>query len=91
MQNLINVTNFLDEFLIAPKGHTPADIRKKIEHWLQVANCPEQFASNGTNAYEVSYKRRLARQNLRRLIKKYPAIANQIREERATNGQRESV
>lgn len=78
------VTEFLNEFLFPPKGHAPVDIKAKIEHWLEVANHPELFVTDG-NAYEAAYKRRLALNNLRRLIQRHPAIAQQIHEERASS------
>ena len=72
---------FMERYLSAPQGSSPEQIVARIRHWIHVANHPEQFVNGDTSRYAISAKRRSARQNLRRLLKSYPAIAEQVMQE----------
>jgi hypothetical protein len=79
------VAELLSAFLAprsGPKGNSPEQVKARIEHWIDVANNPEFFV-NDKNPFELTHRRRMARQNLRRLCKKYPMIAELVRRERA--------
>ncbi len=72
--------SFCEKFLQPAKGDSPEQIANRIRHWIEVCNRAEEFCQD-SSPYALSAKRRSARQNLRRLVKKHPLIAEQIRRE----------
>jgi hypothetical protein len=72
---------FTDMFLQPPKGNSPEQIAARIRHWVDVANAPEAFVAGDASPYAISAKRRSARQNLGRLLKRYPDVAKSIMQE----------
>lgn len=66
---------FLDKFLLPPKSDSAKATTERIRYWIDVANHPEQFVKDDLSPYAISAKRRTARQNLRRLLKKYGQVA----------------
>lgn len=71
------ITQFLSTFL-APKG-TPLE---RAEHWLAVAHNPQQFHPQA-DAYEIRHRRRMARQNLRRLLRNHPSLITALQAQTA--------
>ena len=67
------VEQFLSKFLTAPTGKSPNDLAGKVAHWVSVCNDPQQFYSNA-DAFELRYRRRNARQNIRRVLSKHPEL-----------------
>jgi hypothetical protein len=74
---MIIVSNpMLDDFLakyIVPKGHTPADIKARMLHFVEAIN-----ESNQSNGPKLAHRRKMAKQSLRRLIRRYPHLASQL-------------
>jgi hypothetical protein len=75
----------VQEFLQKYLTDIPKSIPDKIKHWLFVANSPEKVYPDA-DATVLARKRRNARNNVRRLAKKYarllPAIATELENER---------
>ena len=76
-----NIQQFLDTFLIPPKGKSPQEIRDRFKHWAEVYAHPEQFTKDH-NPHALAAKRKSARQCLRRLTERHPDIAKVLLEER---------
>lgn len=65
------VNEFVQKYIAKPKGSSsPVE---NVIHWISVANDPAQFHPQA-DAFELRYRRRLARQNVRRLLAKHPAL-----------------
>jgi hypothetical protein len=62
---------FIRKHLTPPTGSSPADIKARLFHWIQVANNPETFCED-QSPYALAAKRRSARQNVVRILKKHP-------------------
>ena len=83
-----DVDAFIKKFLRPPKSsaNSPDDVAARLRYWISVVNRPELFMKeDDPNPYAVSARRRTARQNLRRLLKKYPDVAAQVMREEDEN------
>lgn len=86
----MSVDKFIQLFLKPPppKSNSPVDVRAKLLHWIAVANTPEQFIPPNTppevSATVISNMRRKARQNIRRLAERHPAVKDQLIREKET-------
>jgi hypothetical protein len=78
---------FLQRYLQPPKGNSPEQVAARIRHWIRVANDPTSFVNGDTSSYAISAKRRTARQNIRRLLKNYPQVAEQVMRDDAMSEQ----
>lgn len=79
------VTDFLRRFLKPPIEKTPQAIKDKLLHWVEVANNPQDYAHDSSDARSVANLRRKARQNIRRIAIRHPEIASlMVREHEAT-------
>lgn len=72
---------FADKFLKPQKGDSPEDITARIRHWVDVVNHPEAFVTGDKSPHAISAKRRSGRQNLRRLLKRHPDVAEAMMQE----------
>jgi hypothetical protein len=74
----------VQEFLLKYLTKVPQSIPEKIKHWLFVANNPEKVYPDA-DATALARRRRNARNNVRRLVKKYamllPTIARELETE----------
>jgi hypothetical protein len=77
--------SFFDAFLKPPANYPGQSPKALIEHWVTVYNHPERF-SEDNNPRTLAKKRRNARQNLRRLLRKHPRIAESYRQEHLQYG-----
>ena len=75
------VNSFLEKFLRPSGGNSAGAVADRIRFWIGMANRPEDFVKGDPSPYAISAKRRTARQNLRRLLKKHPQVAAQIMRE----------
>ncbi|HWZ51875.1 MAG TPA: hypothetical protein VNW54_10475 [Granulicella sp.] len=78
----LDVTKLLNSFLTAPKGNSPAEIVVGMLHWADVCNHPELYANDDPHPLAISAKKRSARQNLKRLVDKYPHLVAQAQAQR---------
>jgi len=67
------VEQFLTQFLTPPKGTSHTTLAEKVKHWISVCNHPEQVYPKA-DVFELRYRRRNARQNVRRLLSKHPEL-----------------
>ena len=75
-----DVQEFLSAFLTPPPGDSPAAVKQKMLHWIEVANHPEQSSSD-QSPHAIAALRRNARQNLRRLAERNPAVMQELLKE----------
>lgn len=80
----VSVDTFVQTFVGPPKGNSPEQIAERIRHWVDVCNHPERYCQDAS-PYAISAKRRTARQNLRRMTRKHPHVAEQIMLESEAN------
>ena len=78
------IKDFTDKFLKLPKGDSPEQIAARIRHWVDVANTPEAFVEADTSPYAIRAKRRSALQNVRRLLKRHPDVAEAMMQQPGT-------
>jgi hypothetical protein len=68
----------IDSFFTAPQGNSPEEIIKRIQHWVGIANNPAASSPVDADKYAIAAKRRSARQNATRLMKRYPELTKQL-------------
>ena len=83
--NTTETQALLSHFITPPKGTSPAAIKDRILHWLDVSTNPQNHIMD-SSAYAVAARRKTARQNLRKLILKYPSLAAELKRERESEG-----
>ena len=69
-----SVEAFFSAFDTPPKGK---DILSKAQHWLAAFQSPEHFHPQATEIERQHY-RRLAKQNLRRLLNRHPELLSKL-------------
>lgn len=72
------VHSLISKFLAPTPGRSPDKIKSLILRWIAVANDPATIAPPNASAKDIAELRRKARQNVRRLATKYPAVAASI-------------
>jgi hypothetical protein len=82
MQN--DIQSFLDEFRPVPKPS--AEPLALARHWLEIYSQPETHYPDA-DAFQISVRRRNARQNLRRILTKHPEVLAVLRAESSAQSQ----
>jgi hypothetical protein len=68
---------FLDKFIV-PLGNTPADIKARMLYFAEVINESNPDLGEGKDVSSQRHVRKMAKQSLKRLIRRYPHQANQL-------------
>lgn len=84
------IDTFLNNFLTPPPGSSPKDIKDRLLHWIEIANHPEVGTADPT-PHTIAQRRRKARQNVRRLALRHPAVADQLMLERSQMNSQETA
>lgn len=71
MKNPIDL--FIEQYIAGPKGSSPELLADNVCKWFAVANNPEEFYPNA-DEFELRYRRRNARQNVRRTLNHHPEL-----------------
>jgi hypothetical protein len=67
------IDQFIGQYIAKPKGSSPESLADNVCKWLAVANDPKQFHPNA-DEFELRYRRRNARQSVRRILGKHPEL-----------------